>query len=295
MASFCQGPLFKTSRPRFWVYLVGPYLLGLASFANQLSQLSPTQITLALSWGLWLTFPANLFLYGVNDLFDEETDALNEKKTSYETRLSPTARGRLIRGLRASLVLGVLLATLQTLFVSSSVAIVGIAGLLLLGWQYSAPPLRAKARPFIDSASNILYAFPALIGAGVMGATWPDLAWMPLVAGGLWCMSMHAFSAVPDIHADTQAGLSTIATTLGKRGTIAFCASLYLAASALLVPTFGWSILLLGTLYLGLMIAAWRTTNTEALFRVYRVFPRMNTLVGFLLFWMVIWKSALFT
>lgn len=290
MASFCQGPLFKTSRPRFWVYLVGPYLLGLASFANQLPQLSPTQIALALSWGLWLTFPANLFLYGVNDLFDEETDALNEKKTSYETRLSPTARGRLIRGLHASLVLGVLLATLQTLFVSSSVAIVGVAGLLLLGWQYSAPPLRAKARPFIDSASNVLYAFPALIGAGVMGATWSDLAWMPLVAGGLWCMSMHAFSAVPDIHADTQAGLSTIATTLGKRGTIAFCASLYLAASALLVPTFGWSILLLGTLYLGLMIAAWRTTNTEALFRVYRVFPRMNTLVGFLLFWMVVGK-----
>lgn len=295
MASFCQGPLFKTSRPRFWVYLVGPYLLGLASFADRLPQLSPTQAAFALSWGLWLTFPANLFLYGVNDLFDEETDALNEKKTSYETRLSPAARGRLIRALHASLVLGVLLATLQTLFISSSVAIVGVAGLLLLGWQYSAPPLRAKARPFIDSASNILYAFPALIGAGVMGATWPDLAWMPLVAGGLWCMSMHAFSAVPDIQADKQAGLATIATTLGKQGTIAFCAGLYLAASLLILPALGWIALAFGVLYLVLMIAAWRTTDTEALFRVYRIFPRINTLVGFILFWLVVGKSALFT
>ena len=33
---------------------------------------------------VYFTFPANLFVYGVNDIFDYETDKVNEKKHEYE-------------------------------------------------------------------------------------------------------------------------------------------------------------------------------------------------------------------
>ncbi len=291
MPSFFRNPLVRTSRPRFWIYLLGPFLLGAVSGASWLTLLPTAHIALLVGWLVWLTLPANLFLYGVNDLFDEETDALNDKKTSYETRLSPTDRARLVRSIHASLALAVFLAALQSLFAPSLLVVLGVSGFVLLGWQYSAPPLRAKARPWLDSASNVLYLFPALIGAGAVGLRLEELSWMVLLAGTLWCMSMHAFSAVPDIHADAQAGLRTIATTLGKQRTIILCGALYLAAALLVVPVLGWIALGYGGLYLLLMIDAWRAKNAEELLRVYRAFPWVNTLVGFLLFWTVLWRQ----
>jgi 4-hydroxybenzoate polyprenyltransferase len=40
-------------------------------------------------WGaipllLWATLPFNLLIYGVNDIFDQETDALNSRKGGLE-------------------------------------------------------------------------------------------------------------------------------------------------------------------------------------------------------------------
>ena len=72
--------LLKTSRPRFWIYLIGPILIA---FAASGLQFSPLLILL----GLYATLPANLLIYGVNDIFDRDTDALNAKKSGYERRL----------------------------------------------------------------------------------------------------------------------------------------------------------------------------------------------------------------
>ncbi len=54
-----------------------------------------------------------------------------------------------------------------------------------------------------------------------------------MIAGGLWTAAMHAFSAIPDIEADRQAGLSTIATTLGSVGTHIFCLAAYIGSGIL--------------------------------------------------------------
>jgi 4-hydroxybenzoate polyprenyltransferase len=80
----------------------------------------------------------------------------------------------------------------------------GFVGLLFFGHQYSATPIRAKARPFWDSAFNVLYVFPVLIGWG-LSDTHASFPWLLFVAGTCWCMAMHAFSAVPDIEADQKA------------------------------------------------------------------------------------------
>ena len=42
---------------------------------------------------------------------------------------------------------------------------------------------------------------------------------------------MHAYSAIPDIKADTKAGLDTIATLLGRGWTHAFCIACFAVAA----------------------------------------------------------------
>ena len=74
--------LLRVSRPRFWMYLLGPYMVALAATSLR----PPVEVWLL---GLYLTLPANLLIYGVNDLFDAETDRLNPKKRDYESLLQP--------------------------------------------------------------------------------------------------------------------------------------------------------------------------------------------------------------
>ena len=78
--------IFKISRPRFWLYTFGPYLVGLTAAANVPSDLLRFDV---IFFALYFLFPANLLIYGVNDIWDFETDSRNRKKTGYETLVRP--------------------------------------------------------------------------------------------------------------------------------------------------------------------------------------------------------------
>ncbi len=270
--------LLKLSRPRFWIYLIGPALLGLAAALTNGGRWSwIAGLTL-----LVFTFPANLFIYGVNDIFDQETDALNPKKQGYEARFDATKTKRILwvslLGLVPSLVLFLFL---------PRPALISFLMFLFLGAFYSAPPIRAKAIPFVDAAFNILYLMPALAAWYAFGGG--AVNWLYVVAGAAWCMAMHAYSAIPDIEADTKANLRTVATSLGKRRALLFCAILYAMAAGLLYWLLPGVIpLTLGALYLALMLRSLRTQKAEELFRIYAWFPWINAFVGFSLFWWVI-------
>jgi 4-hydroxybenzoate polyprenyltransferase len=99
----------------------------------------------------------------------------------------------------------------------------------LLSIEYSAPPLRFKTTPFLDSVSNGLYVLPGVIAFTAIEGSYPPLA---AVAGGwLWTMGMHTFSAIPDIEPDRAAGIRTTATVLGKGRTYLYCGLCWAAAA----------------------------------------------------------------
>ena len=69
--------LLYISRPVLWINTVGPATIGMW-LAGDL-----------FAWGalpvlLWLTLPFNLLIYGVNDVFDQETDAKNPAKAAWK-------------------------------------------------------------------------------------------------------------------------------------------------------------------------------------------------------------------
>ncbi|MEF8937724.1 MAG: lycopene elongase, partial [Halovenus sp.] len=72
------GYLFWLSRPRFWFYLAGPVIVGVVYGASSQADLF-TPLTVELF--LYFLIPANIFLYGINDIFDADIDQLNPKKS----------------------------------------------------------------------------------------------------------------------------------------------------------------------------------------------------------------------
>jgi 4-hydroxybenzoate polyprenyltransferase len=134
----------------------------------------------------------------------------------------------------------------------------------------------------------VLYVCPALVGYFATGGTSPD--WRAVLAACLWAMAMHAYSAVPDIDADRAAGLRTVATWLGLRGTLLACAALYGAAAALAMPALGAWAPVLGLPYVALVALSLTKKTPAGVFGVYAWFPWLNAAVGAVLFFIAGWR-----
>lgn len=203
-----------------WINTIGTGVVGMW-LTGQLLDLQALPIL------LWLTLPFNLLIYGVNDIYDQDTDALNPRKGSIEGARIEPREVRLIAWAVAVLNLPFLVYFLFALPPVAVALILLYSGVFVF---YSAPPLRFKTRPFLDSLSNAAYALPLLIIPVALGE--PPV-W-PAVAGLLaWCVAKHAFDAVQDIEEDRTAGITTTAVRLGPRGTAVWSGAWWLASTAL--------------------------------------------------------------
>jgi len=262
------GYLLRLSRPRFWLYLAGPAIVG-AVFAAPTTAALFTPLTVALA--AYFLVPANVFLYGVNDVFDADIDEENPKKEDKEVRY----RGS--RAVVAAVLTGGVLG-IAILPVLPTEAVVAMLAFLALAVQYSAPPFRFKTTPFLDSLSNGLYVLPGVVAYATVAGAFPPTA---AVAGAwLWTMAMHTFSAIPDIEPDRAAGIRTTATVLGEGVTYAYCAVVWAAAAAVfwvVHPAWG------GLLAVYPVFTAAVALTDVSVDRAYWWFPVLNTVVGALL------------
>jgi 4-hydroxybenzoate polyprenyltransferase len=213
------GRLLHISRPVLWINTLGPGVVGMW-LSGDLWTWSFLPIL------LWLTLPFNLLIYGVNDVFDQETDAKNPRKGTIEGARIGSGEPRLIWR-------GVLLTNLPfliyfTLFLPPP-AILWMLLYALLFVCYSVPPARFKARPYLDSLSNVAYAFPLVFTPLALFAApvWP--AALGLMA---WSAAKHTFDAVQDVDEDREAGIETTAVRLGPRGVVLWSGFFWALATA---------------------------------------------------------------
>lgn len=254
------------------MYLAGPFLLGYLAGLPAPRDLRTPHFWLPF---LYFLLPANLYLYGINDLFDTDTDQLNTKKGAQEHRLIRRERGILI-----ALLIGV--GVLDALFFAALPPVMWpLFGLfLLLSTLYSAPPLRLKARAFFDSYSNVLYVLPGFLGYWLTAGHLPPPA--IIVAGACWAAGMHAYSAIPDIEPDQEAGIRTVAVALGKGRALLFVLANWLIFALLVTATLG----LIGALsfiYPLIPLVLYMRPQLSVA-RAYWWFPGLNAAVGFLAF-----------
>jgi 4-hydroxybenzoate polyprenyltransferase len=211
--------LFHIARPVLWINTVGPATVGM-----WLSGYLWTWEALPIL--LWLTLPFNLLIYGVNDIFDQETDAKNPRKGTLEgARIWPEE----VR----HIAFGVLLTNVP--FLISFVLFLPPAAVLwmilyaLLFAGYSVPPARFKARPYLDSLSNAAYAFPLVFMPLALSApvVWP--AAFGLMA---WSAAKHTFDAVQDVDEDRRVGIETTAVRLGPKSVVLWSGFFWTLATA---------------------------------------------------------------
>lgn len=223
--------LFWSSRPVSWVNTAFPF------FAAYLLVSERIDLTLILGT-LFFLIPYNFLMYGINDVFDYESDLRNPRKGSIEgALLDPKYHA-------------------VTIWASVGFASVFVVYLLLVGsleanvWlgitlaavlAYSVPKLRFKERPFLDSFTSALhFVGPMIYGLVLAGAAIAEPRTMAVIAAFMgWGMASHAFGAVQDVQADRQAGIKSVATQIGARNTVRFAFLLY-SLSALVVMTIGW-------------------------------------------------------
>ncbi|MBZ9711745.1 UbiA family prenyltransferase [Deinococcus multiflagellatus] len=213
------------SRPALWVNTVGTLITG-TWLSGHLYSLHPGLLALL----AYLTLPFNLLIYGLNDLSDREEDARSSRKGGWQgARLAPHEAAPLLR-VTAWLNLPAL-AALALLLPPAATGVLLLSAALFVA--YSLPPLRLKARPFLDGLSNVAYALPLALPALVLGEAVPTL---PLLALMAYSVGKHAFDAAQDIPADQQAGTHTVATRLGAGGTARYALAWFVLAAALLWP-----------------------------------------------------------
>jgi 4-hydroxybenzoate polyprenyltransferase len=276
--------LLLSSRPVSWVNTAYPFAAAYL--------LTTRQIDLVLVVGtLFFLVPYNLAMYGINDVFDYESDLRNPRKGGahgavLDRRLH---RPTLWAAGLSSAPFVVFLAV-----VGSPASWLVLAASLFFVVFYSAPPLRLKERPFADSVTSSIHFFsPAVYGLVLAGATWTWPLVAVVAAFALWGVASHAFGAVQDVIADRAAGISSIATVLGARRTVRFALACYaLAGVAMLGAT--WPGQLAGLLALPYLATVWPYRRiTDATCTAATVgwsrFLWLNQFTGFAVTLLLIW------
>ena len=220
----------RVSRPVSWINTAYPFAAAMVLTTRELSW----ELVLGT---LFFLIPYNLAMYGINDVFDYASDIKNPRKGGIEGALLDPRWHRPLLWLIAATTI-------------PPAAILMVAG----GWQttawmalslfavvaYSAPGLRFKERPVLDSiTSSTHFVSPAIVGFAMADAEWTTTIWLVLGAFFLWGMAAHAFGAVQDVVPDRAAGIASIATAFGARATVRLSIGLW-AASGLIMLVVPW-------------------------------------------------------
>ncbi|MBW4041234.1 MAG: prenyltransferase [Acidobacteria bacterium] len=269
--------LFVSSRPLSWINTAYPFALAYLLLAR------PVDPLVLVIGTLFFLVPYNLAMYGINDVFDYESDLRNPRKGGVEGAVLAPAfhRPTLIA---AAVTTVPFLVVLVLLGGWSSWLVLAISMAAVVA--YSAPVLRFKERPVLDSVtSSTHFVSPAVYGVALAGAAPTGSAVLLLVAFFCWGMASHAFGAVQDIPADREAGIASVATVFGARPTVVGAAALYLIAGVL-AGLSGWPTLLAGLLaipYLLMVLpfAAITDATAERANRGWRRFLAINYGAGF--------------
>jgi len=280
--------LFVSSRPLSWVNTAFPF--AAAYF------LTTREIDLTLVIGtIYFLIPYNLAMYGINDVFDYESDLRNPRKGGVEGALLDTSMHR--PTLWAAAITNIpFLIYLVAVGNPLSWLVLAISVFAVLA--YSAKGLRFKEKPFVDSlTSSTHFVSPAIYALVLAGAAFTPQLWTVLIAFFLWGIASHAFGAVQDVIADREASISSIATVIGGRATVRVSVVAYvLAGVALLLSS--WPGPLAAILALPYAVSCaqfWNITdaNAESANRGWKRFLYLNFATGFVVTMLMIWWAWL--
>ena len=277
-----MGQLFLSSRPLSWVNTAFPFA------AAYLMTTRTVDLTFIVGT-LFFLIPYNLAMYGINDVFDYESDLRNPRKGGVEGAVLDRSLHRIT--LWAVVVTNVPF-LVYLVAAGSPLSWLVLAVSMFAVVAYSMKGLRFKEVPFLDSiTSSTHFVSPAVYGAVLAGAVFTPVLWLVLAAFFLWGMASHAFGAVQDIQADREGQLASVATVIGATRTSRFAILCYLAAGIFLLGAAGtgrqaWPVFYASFLALPYILMVWpfrslSDADCEKANRGWRKFLAINFFTGF--------------
>ena len=214
--------LFWSSRPISWVNTAFPF------FATYLFVNGAIDTNLIIGTFFFL-IPYNFLMYGINDVFDYESDLRNPRKGGIEGALLDPSLHKLTIWASTGLSLGFVI---YLLVIGSDIADLWLLITLAAVLAYSVPKLRFKEIPFLDSfTSSLHFIGPMLFALALSGVNIFEFKLFSMILAFLgWGMASHAFGAVQDVKADREAGIKSVATAIGARNTVRLAFLLYFLA-----------------------------------------------------------------
>lgn len=265
-----------SSRPLSWVNTAFPFAAAYLTVTREVDLTAILGI-------IYFLIPYNLAMYGINDVFDYESDMRNPRKGGVEGAVLARAMHRPV--LIAVLITNVpFLVYLVAVGSAASVAVLAVSVFAVIA--YSLKGLRFKERPVLDSlTSSTHFTSPAVYGIVLAGGAFTPALWAILVAFFLWGVASHAFGAVQDIVADREGGISSIATVLGGAVTVRIAVLAYAAAGVAMLFT-GLPGIIAAVLVIPYILSTapfWsiRDEDAEQANRGWRRFLGLNFLSGF--------------
>jgi 4-hydroxybenzoate polyprenyltransferase len=279
--------LLGSSRPVSWVNTAYPFGAAYLVAGGELDPVFWCGV-------VYFLVPYNLLMYGVNDVFDYESDLRNPRKGGVEGVVLQDRWHRLtlLVAVVSNVPFLLLLTAAGTPISSAALAVVVFAVV-----AYSAPRLRFKERPLIDSVtSSTHFAGPAVFGYLVVSPGMSGSTLAVFVAFFLWGTASHAFGAVQDIRADKAAGIASVATWLGAGATVRLALVGYSAAGLLLLVGTTWPGRLAALLTVPYLLNIWpfrslAERDCESANAGWRRFLVLNYVTGFLVTQLLIWVT----
>lgn len=269
------GVFLLSSRPLNWVNTALPF--AFAYFV--VTQSVDTALIVGF---LFFLIPYNLLMYGINDVFDYESDIRNPRKGGIEgAKLRPDLHRPMLW--TAAIVTTPFVVWLVA--VGSWTSWLWLAVSLFSVIAYSVPGFRFKERPFLDSVtSSAHFVTPAAYGLALAGGSVGEVGALAFAAFFLWGAASHAFGAVQDVVADREAGIGSVATVIGARNTVRLSVALYLVAGGLMLFA-PWPVLLISLAAIPYLLAVapfWYITDDTATTanRGWRWFLAINFVAG---------------
>ncbi|WP_241984245.1 prenyltransferase [Cryobacterium sp. Hb1] len=269
-----------SSRPLSWVNTAFPFAAAYVVTTGRID-------AMLIVGTLFFLIPYNLLMYGINDVFDYESDLRNPRKGGAEGALLHPALHRTViaAGVVSSVIVGGAMVVLAGAAHPLSWVVITVS--LFAVVAYSVRGLRFKERPVLDSiTSSTHFVSPAVYGLAVAGATVNFGLIALLAAFFLWGMASHAFGAVQDIEPDRQAGIASIATALGASPTVRLAITFWTLAGLfmLVTPWPGPLAAVLSAPYILAVLPFWSVSDekSERANRGWKRFLWLNFFTGFL-------------
>jgi 4-hydroxybenzoate polyprenyltransferase len=266
--------IFAISRPRIWIYTAGSFVLGFLFWHKNFSFFSNPDFLYLL---VWLTLPANLFLYALNDAFDFETDLKNPKKDGFEQKSSGNDKNSLLS------IAGISALTFSLLFFKLPLFLKVISILwFLIILTYNIPPFRFKSVPVADLIFAFNFPLWGVFGYYLASNELPSPLSLLLMA--LFAITMHIYTSSGDVEYDKNAGIKTISTALGSvNNSVLACCLLLVAIFIISVMAGILYISLIASLYLIFFLVQLIYSSKLSLFKWYSYFIFLHYITGYIL------------